>query len=576
MKCDYAKKDVIKCCSIIDFLLKLKRAVISGVMVILLRIKFGWDKLEFRVNLNKMLSRRVYRIIARSSKYMFMKKNRALLEISLESFLQEIEQMTCKDTILNKIPQQPLQTVKECFRKGTNEDMTIFLSFLPKLFRYLRIPEVMNNALPPIRKPTAIVNITKSQYNLGPGAKLISNLNYNEKQLENRDIKYLFDTFLSSMNEELQAEVQKLLSSRRDLNLPKEELSYMDKRRKRIFYVLMALDKLIRRKEFDRIRGNRYEHFIDQIIQPQSDYLRGMPITYSVLYCSLVNSLDIDLEAYGVPFPKHFLSRIVVKNYANADDHMLTLEQQDDTVSPFHSQGGSAFTWRELRKSGPQQVSVQTLTGSWVCCTDSGFSEFQFVYDKENMCLKGSMVLSGDSMHDGEDTRHHWYVNLNHNLLPNQTNPTTMLSTGQMYHGWIVIENNHHNSNSSNDINNDSNGEVAEKASAEPEMKECTIEIVSLSSEVLGSPRKGIPTIRGPYLEVQIKYRGDEQHSLEADQVKYYCRSIDLDWCLLDISDQGIVPITPLNYIASLERYYILIAADTLLIIDVLQTGISF
>jgi hypothetical protein len=462
--------------------------------------------------------------------------------------MEEIEQLTTKDIILNKITQHPLQTVKECFKTGSVNDLNIFLSFLPKLFRYLRIPEVMHNSLPSLRKPTAVVNVNRSQYNLGPGASLISRLYYNEEQLKSRDIKQLFDSFISSMNYELQTEVESVLINRREFKLPREELSYMDKRRKRIFYVMMALDKLIRRKEQFRVRGSNYEHLIDQIIQPQNDYLRGMPITYSVLYCSLINSLDIDLEAYGIPFPKHFLSRIIVKNYANADDSMLQLEQNEFSGPTVDSLEPSNFTWHDASKY-KEAMNIHSLTGSWICCTDTGFSEFQITYNKEKMRLEANLV---NNLHDSDDTKHHWYLEMK--------KMSNIVTVGDVYSGVLIQENKHPQEESRKDTNSDVNvtsgNESIPPATTNTfsKMKDCTIEIFTLPSAVLGSPRKGTPSIRGPYYEIQIRFRSDDQVTMEPDQIHHYCRTIDLDWCLLDISDQGIVPITPMHYITSLQK----------------------
>ncbi len=63
--------------------------------------------------------------------------------------------------------------------------------------------------------------------------------------------------------------------------------------------------------ELERFRGNQ-ERYDD----PRNSYLdevlarrRGLPITLSVLYVEIARRLD--LEAYGVGFPGHFLSKVV-------------------------------------------------------------------------------------------------------------------------------------------------------------------------------------------------------------------------------------------------------------------------
>lgn len=504
-----------------------------------------------------MFVRRVYRMLLKScQKTIFEKQNHEFLVATLDIFQQDLDRLSfnhSSNSLVPKFSKNPRQTLRKCFKEGQPNDLDVLMSVLPRLLRYIRAAKLIvqcNNIFPEQSRSSfyrrkTIDNILNSPYNMTAGALLVSKMFYNEAELHARDVDTIYRDWLEATTDELKTELELVIEDRRNMTRLLKEIypdlkffrgGLIEKRRKRVFPVLVALDNLIRRKENERLRdrSNDYEHLVDQVIHPDTVYDRAMPITYSVIYCALVNALEVELHAFGIGFPKNFLSRILVKNTSNATNNLLQAEK-DYALA----RGGSI----KGKMSNVEKVNVFTLPGNWVVSAESRFFEVVLRYDHNNHMLEAMMVFSHASL-----PVKLWQLDLSTLESPNHVNCNVE------YEGTIYRKG------------------LEEK---EPVPLPCSIKFTVPNVNVINSLSKSKVPYTGSFLEIIVKFKAPidlaaELGGLHVEELQgrdlrsnsqqlmewtnFYCRMEDLDCCLLEMSDKGVALITPTEYIASLKR----------------------
>lgn len=530
-----------------------------------------------------MLAKRLYRMLLRGANAAFLRQNKEFLVATLEIFQTELVQLSTGTNLTPKLTKfNPQAALKQCFREGVSADVDILLGMLPRLLRYLRASRLLTtHDSSHYQGRNKAANIIKSHYNTASGALLVSRLFYTEQELQSRHLQLLFDSFLRKTAAELQKELDFVLIQRRNsrfISLPYPE-SLQERRRQRVFSVLVALDRLIKKKEQQRVRGQEYEHLVDQIFLPDSRYLRGMPITYSVLYCSLLNALDgTQLMAFGIAFPKHFLSRLAVQQPVSVLPAMTSAQLLSSIKGD--GEGGSFFINSETSKVAVPTIVATSLTGSWVCVTDRNFFEVSLSVDTTRGLLLASLVSLSVGRVEETPQKLLWSIP----LTPQPSKPSNFhdmeskaakskrgkgqqqqfrqqqleLQIGRDYSGILCQEVDVTPPNDNNSTSTVAQTEIVETP--------CTLRIMQPSAAAMNALRSSSLPIQGDGLELQIRFRSSVDLSPASEQdnnnsnaamqdfSNNYCRLSDLDNCLIDFSDGGVVPITPATYLTSLRR----------------------
>lgn len=227
---------------------------------------------------------------------------------------------------------------------------------------------------------------------------LISKLYYNEKELTRRSLDTLVKEGVEELTTALKLELEKQLLVRRKLEKAVGKSSYpkstlVEKRRSQILALLNALHTVILRQEARRSKdlAGRREHLVDQVLLPEGAYCHALPITYSVLYSAVINSIaHLDLQAVGIAFPQWFLTRIVVRNSRQAISSGSKLNTED-----FLKGGPAQFSRRRDLQNVPREVSFMDLLGNWVGFYTKGMKEVRLVYDKATRVLEAVRIDDG-------------------------------------------------------------------------------------------------------------------------------------------------------------------------------------
>jgi hypothetical protein len=364
-------------------------------------------------------------------------------------------------------------------------------------------------------------NVLETIHNIGKGALLVSKLHYTEKALKERDVDKIFWDAVKSMAISLKSEINRLINEEGPLfegQLQNQSLE--ENKRTRIFTVILALDRLIKKREEKRIQGNGYVHLVDQVLEPHTNhYLRATPIVYSSIYCTLVNYLDLEVEAYGVSNPKHFLSRMSIRNTSNGNQDIQSPIAKLMEANISKSKGG------RITFSSTKEIHVTYVPGPWMRIHNDNFSSSILKFDRN------SSTLSAYS-----ENRIIWQLQIIGN-----SRPTNFIKVGQDYIG-----------------------EYFHSVDGVETMVPCTIKFYSLSTDMVSFIR-GINSFDQPYVEIEVCYKeslptnhvvneGSANIVETIEHTERSCRMSDLDWCLLDFSDKGVTPITPIDYLDNLKR----------------------
>ncbi|RYH32003.1 hypothetical protein EON65_01430 [archaeon] len=423
----------------------------------------------------------------------------------------------------------------------------MLISFLPKLIKYSRAIRILQDGIDETAYMLSYSQGSQkySPYDLAPAGLLISKLFYSEQELKLRNLNDIYRQWMEPKCHEMRTEFMKVstFAGKHRLENSISTLGPIVEQRRRIFYALQALDTLIKRHEKVREEGSAYEHLVDQVMRPCSEYYRAVPITYSVIYTSLLNSLNIGLQAYGISYPKHFLSRLVLKshsrNSSTANEILSSSPNNDHIRSPAKAARYRSKSFAKIFKA-VETVSVYRLLGSWCCSAHNGFYEINLSYDPHTHILQARSVDKS--------------------------------SCGQLVLSKILWQVSFENTKQISTINLDQEyvGTVHQSSSSNMGLLEtpilCSVRFAGIHPSLFGSVQHYGPAPSGNiHFEIKVTYTETnsvpEEHSVEGkkeskyDVINYYCRTSEMDWCLLDIYSEGVAPIMTMQYVDELQRY---------------------
>lgn len=455
---------------------------------------------------------------------MFIQKNKELLTAAVAYFQSNLLQFSDGQKLVSRLKRNPQKAIRKAFKDGKEEDIDKLFGMLPRLNRYFRAAKLLNTFSQDLSHPKTFFrdNIQKSEYNIGKGAILISKLHYSDKQLKSRNVEQIFLDSLQSMALELKRDIQEVIAKEKESLYANQSLhqSFEEKKRSQIFAIIVALDRLIKKREQRRHRGLGYVHLVDQVLDPNGlDYYRATPIVYSTIYCTLVNSLNLELEAFGVSNPKHFLSRMSIKNTVNCNKDMKSPIAKLVEAKMPKSRGRITFSF-------VKDIIVMSVPGQWMRVNDPSFSSSVMKYDRNTSMLS----VYADNHHN----RCLWQVQIIEN-----SRPSNYIKIGVDYIGEYFLE-----------------------IDGTEKVVPCTVRFSTLSTDLISWCRSDQHSDQ-PYVEIEVCYKdtegieNSEGSANVVDFIEYterYCRLSDLDWCLLDFSEKGVTPITPVSYLEHLRR----------------------
>ena len=474
-----------------------------------------------------MLSKRLYRLLLKSGKQILEPQNKMFLVSTLTVFETSILQLSEGKKLLHRLKKNPTKALGAAFRTGTIEDIDRLISMLPKLNRYFRACRLLDQFAKSVQ-PYSYGNLLQTEYDIGKGAILISKLQNTDMHLKLRDVEKQFDLALKSMVLDLKIEIKNVIQEEGDLYENCDNITvdhnWEEMQRSRVFAIVIALDRLIKKREQKRLRSleNRYVHFVDQVLEEGSiDYLRATPIVYSTIYCTLINYLGIEVEAFGVSNPKHFLSRLALKVLKNTHEEkpLPFVKFVEGRIPPYRGRISFAHV---------KDMSIGSFSGFWMRISDGTFSSCKVIFDRSTSTLR---VFSG-----GSSRRLIWQLEVTDN-----SQRANQIKIGVDYFG-----------------------EYFQNVDGFEKMIPCTIKFSALSPDLFGSCRESSFQANGIYLEIEVSYKdsmslrkseGSATNIVESVEfIERYCRMSDVDLCLFDFSDQGVTPITPVNYLEYLKK----------------------
>ena len=366
----------------------------------------------------------LYRIMLSNCKELFLRENREFLQAALDACSDTILTLKRGQSIMKKFPNNPRFELKRTFREGSSEDINAFFSLLPTIFRYSRAAKLIDQQFKSksINKNNSLRKFnSQDDPNMLSGALLISKLYYNGSELKNRNIDEIVKNGINDISKLLKRELEKILLDRKIIEMKATEklktemkndnnMTLQDRRRSKILPIINALNITIQKVESRRLKDELLDHeyFIDQIIQPYNTIYhstRAMPIIYSILYCSILNTLQqqqhISIEAIGIPFPRNFLSRIVVKgSQRNStveaplyDKFGLPILKHTHTETPTttssSSNTGTGNNKRFIKnpQNIPTEVNFFHLAGQWIGFYTEGMQEIKIMIDHSKHLL---------------------------------------------------------------------------------------------------------------------------------------------------------------------------------------------
>jgi len=597
------------------------------------------------------LTKFLYRILRSNCRAVFLPHNRDFLQSSLHSCQDSLMLLSRGFPIVNNLPNNPYLELERAFREGNEDDIQILFSVLPSLLRFSRAATLIEKhfqGLEHLKCNRGKIYSALDDPNMLSGALLVSKLYYTEKELLQRPINTIVKEGLKELRALLKSELEKELLHRHDIkkvlnesiSLPKGTV--YEKKRSQVLALINALDRAIVQQERRRERDSTASivHLVDQVLQPEGAYSRATPITYSILYATVINAIanlgDHNLQAVGINFPQRFLTRIVVKNSPHGHMHR---HNQTSVVNAedFIKSGPVQFSRRKDLQNVPKEINFMDLLGDWVGFYSDGMQEVRIRYrkdkDKNTRVLEAVKIDSDQHLPAGEIA---WSIDLNQiskkskllamntpyqvnvqvaqpgfthvqsvpytltivvlpasifqpasdvalaHLLTEQTqdieapyfelqlvpveperieegftdhsvpSDTITNSTAQAMRSInggpqgtstfapTTIARTYNSSNTHPSLRSPSHDHAQEEVSVSEGSSRYTSgpRLTQRRSPVLRSPASGRNTVTSTDLE-----GGMALESLS------FCRTVDLDRCLLDISDKGVTPLTPTTYL---------------------------
>lgn len=438
------------------------------------------------------MSKTLYRIMLKSCKEIFLPQNREFLQASMDACTYSILQLSNGAQVLKRLPHNPKLELKQAFLSGNTDDINVFFSLLPCLFRYSRAAKLIEGQTKlsyDDKVHTDWASDLDDDPNMLVGALLISKLFYNEPQLKERNVDEIVQRGVDEYATAFKRELEQILSIGKKAmnnenakmgNANRNRMSLLDKRRSQILPVIKALNAVIANMELRRLKGDDayFEQLVDQVLQPDHIYNRGMPITYSVLYSAVLNSIDqLSVECVGIPFPRNFLSRIVVKDsyrYGRSSVAYDNFTVPAAQVEQRFSKGGR----RDLTIMPVQaEVNFFHLLGNWVGFYSEGMQEVRLSFNKETQVLEARKLDGDQCVPSGEVT---WRLDLSR--ICKKSN---MLKVDTPYHVSV---------------------QIAEPGFLNPRHVLYTLQITVLSGTLFQPASQAVdPTSSSPYFELTLQ-----------------------------------------------------------------------
>jgi hypothetical protein len=335
-----------------------------------------------------------------------------------------------------------------------------------------------------------------------------------------KDVDGLFEKTMQTMISELRKEVKQVVIDETNPILSTYSESLEQERRNGIFMLLMALDRLIKNREGRRTNGSGFAKLVDVALSSNELYMRATPIVYSSIYCSLINRLNLEYQAFGVVNPKDFLSKIVVKD--NKEPIQGEVSSLGQIVCSVMAENAKSD---RLSFSFVKELNVWSIPGRWMYRQERQFGGSFLTFDKATSTLSAFQSKSPEKLI--------WQLELTLN-----SRPTTSIKVGQDYIGDYFAHR---------------NGAV-EKTS-------CTIRFYALSPDLISESRNSFQS-DDPFIEIEISFKetctvltDSESEVIQSlDKTDRFCRMSDVDWCLIDFSDRGVLPLTPILYLDYFRR----------------------
>lgn len=488
------------------------------------------------------LPRKLFRIVSKATKPLFKPRNKAFLKATVEALQYDLMSLTnSNDIFVTLSGRSPQSAVKMAFKTGKQADINVLLSCLPPLLRFSRAIRVINEAVDAVYEQKST---RYSPFELIPGALLISRLRLTERELKEQDLSKLHSVWASRLVRKVRKEFEKIKAVR--AGIPHADpLTSLELKKLNIFYLTLAIHNVIVRKNSHvSIDNHHYEYFLDRFMAIDG-FGRADSALYSAAFSTLIHSLDSELVAYGVPFPRTLLLRIVptqepIKHRQSpATNKLSTLE----SIARSRNQRIRNLR-RKLFTSPADFVPADRLIGNWLCSSaHSAGIEVAFKYDAANNQLQAFCCYP-----DGQPSELFWSIKVD--------DDEGLVQMDRPYLAEI-----HKNAMHYNDAVEMTPPKVA------------SVMFRGLSHEMFGSKHFGTFPVESLHFEVYMSWMADvevevprkaspEPQSLAVPQkvrttrerACYFCRTTEMDWCLQEISHEGVFTIPALMYIDILTK----------------------
>lgn len=443
--------------------------------------------------MKKVALLRYYRFLSKAARQLFGKDSHVLLGAMAEDLNLQIMKLSTGVQVQTEIhrPRTPQNALRVAFKEGVHADLDVLHSFLPQLLRYTRASRLIHQQ-----------QLTKAPHRLMKGAMLVSKLYYGEKALKEADLDRLHASWLAILRGMLEhpagAEGSGGLSDRWGQHT--------------IFNLMEALDKILRDGRgfsFQDRPEPRLALMVHWVLSNRAKaFSSATSEIFAALFTDLINGLGLGVRAYAVDYLTDFRLRLIVPVKPRPTESILR-DAADD----------SSHAARVYVHPVPSTVSVQELVDTWMCCTPRGFFQVHLRYDTPDT------PDTPDNSTDSADHRH------GHKQLQ----AIRMHADGSEEMLWFLpIQSETLLLSVTHTIDLEAKYDVR---------------FSGLPAQFFGSKAFGKAPRSGPHYEIEVTHHEGEQRERH-----YYCRVSEVDWCLWDISDYGVMPITSMKMRSSLKE----------------------
>ena len=464
------------------------------------------------------LSKRLYRLLYRSSKSIRDVRNRQLL-ISTIDHCQDLSRLTfinssssSNDGSSNKelycFKNDTLHALRYCFKYGSMDNIEVTVSLLPRLNRYFKAATVIQRYM----------DNNDNKDTMLAGAMLVSQLYHNSKVNENEMLREVNDGIDSIVFKTIQElEMNKLSSNLLEVvidDIQNHHIVLQDEKYDinghyyRIVDILKALNKVLDERESNRIKGNsnRIIHLVDQIFHDKNvRYKDAMPMVYAVISSEVLSRLYVDI--LGAAIQSIFLAKICENGEVGDADRSISVANN--------------------------KVNAKDIVGSWVSVYPTGLQEVTIDFIQNNIV---ATKVDGDVYIPANATT--WKFKI----------PDDIIECNVDYPGEL---------------------QVAKENFSKPKMKRCKIRFLKIESSKNGTKSHHYEIIMNPMFEVGaeevasidedneelIPQRNDTQQWDPTLNYMYFFKTNDLTNVFFDFNERGAVPMSNFVLEGMIKRY---------------------